>query len=87
MEDGAKAYQALAKQSLFSLPLFPARNSLRDRYVAEADRVLADYREASASTPVYSRDWKRPQSALSAAEKRSWTQARQMPGPVQDCFD
>ena len=67
MEDGAKAYRTLARQSLFSLPLWPARNSLRDRYVAEADRVLADYREASESTPVYSRDWKRAQSALASA--------------------
>ncbi len=66
-EDGAKAYRALAKQSLFSLPLHWVRNSLRDRYVAEADRVLADYREASESTPVYSRDWKRAQASLAAA--------------------
>ncbi|MDP9170194.1 MAG: protein kinase [Acidobacteriota bacterium] len=66
-DDGAKAYRSLAKQSLFALPLWPARNSLRDRYVAEADRVLADYREASESTPVYSRDWKRAQSSLSSA--------------------
>ncbi|MEP6714711.1 MAG: serine/threonine-protein kinase [Terriglobia bacterium] len=66
-DDGAKAYSALAKKSLFALPLWPARNSLRDRYVANADRVLADYREASESTPVYSRDWKRAASALSSA--------------------
>ena len=66
-EDGAKAYQALAAKSLFSWPLYPARNSLRDRYVAEADRVIADYREASESTPVYSRDWKRAQTALAQA--------------------
>jgi Tfp pilus assembly protein PilF len=64
------AYQALAKKSLFSLfslPLYPARNSLRDRYLAEADRVIADYREASESTPVYLRDWRRAQAALSSA--------------------
>src|SRR5579863_4657224 len=64
------AYQALLKKSLFSLfelPLYPARNSLRDRYVAEADRVIADYREASESTPVYTRDWRRAQDALSSA--------------------
>jgi tetratricopeptide (TPR) repeat protein len=66
-DDGAKAYQTLAKESLFSWPLYPARNSLRDRYVAEADRTIADYREASESTPVYSRDWKRAQTALAAA--------------------
>jgi serine/threonine protein kinase len=66
-EDGAKAYLALAGKSLFSWPLYPARNSLRDRYVAEADRVIADYREASESTPVYSRDWKRAQTALTQA--------------------
>ena len=28
--------------------------------------MLADYREASESTPVYLRDWKRAQSALSS---------------------
>ena len=61
------AYQALAKRSLFSGPLFPARRSLRNRYLAEADRVIADYREASESTPVYPRDWRRAQTALTAA--------------------
>jgi hypothetical protein len=66
--DTAKtAYLALAKRSLFSLPLYPARASLRDRYTAEADRVIADYREASESTPVYTRDWRRAQGALAAA--------------------
>src|SRR5579863_1128142 len=64
------AYQALAKKNLFSffeLPLYPARNSLRDRYLAEADRVIADYREASESTPVYLKDWRRAQGALNSA--------------------
>ena len=61
------AYQAMAKKSLFSWPLYPARNSLRDRYVAEADRVIADYREASESTPVSLRDWRRAQAALNSA--------------------
>jgi serine/threonine protein kinase len=61
------AYQALAKQSLFSAPLYPARNSLRDRYLAEADRVIADYREASESTPVSLRDWRRALAALNSA--------------------
>ncbi|MGA2715750.1 MAG: protein kinase [Bryobacteraceae bacterium] len=61
------AYQSLAKHSLFSWPLFPARRSLRNRYTAEADRVIADYREASESTPVYPRDWRRAQSALASA--------------------
>jgi serine/threonine protein kinase len=66
-DDGAKAFHELANKSLFSWPLWPARNSLRDRYVAEADRVIADYREASESTPVYTRDWKRAQEALTQA--------------------
>jgi tetratricopeptide (TPR) repeat protein len=66
-EDGAKAFRTLAAKSLFAWPLYPARNSLRDRYVAEADRVIADYREASESTPVYTRDWKRAQTALTQA--------------------
>jgi serine/threonine protein kinase len=61
------AYQALAKKSLFTLPLYPARNSLRVRYLSEADRVIADYREASESTPVTTRDWRRAQGALNAA--------------------
>jgi ATP/maltotriose-dependent transcriptional regulator MalT len=66
--DTAKAaYLALAKRSLFSLPLYPARASLRDRYTAEADRAIADYREASESTPVYTRDWRRAQAALATA--------------------
>lgn len=66
-DDGAAAYHLLAAKSFFSWPLYPARNSLRDRYVAEADRVITDYREASESTPVYSRDWKRAQAALTQA--------------------
>ena len=45
----------------------PARNSLRDRYAAEADRVIADYREASDSTPVYAKDWQRARTALASA--------------------
>jgi serine/threonine protein kinase len=69
IKDGAKDYAALADQSLFSFPLHWVRNSLRDRYVAEADRVLADYREASESTPVYSSDWMRAQAALASAVK------------------
>jgi serine/threonine protein kinase len=67
LEQGAEAYKALAAKSFFVLPLYSARNSLRDRYVAEADRVLADYREASESTPVYLTDWQRADSALNAA--------------------
>lgn len=66
-DEGAKLYRELAKKSLVAWPLYPARNSLKDRYVAEADRVIADYREASESTPVYSRDWKRAQAALAQA--------------------
>ena len=61
------AYRALANKSLFSWPLSPARNSLLDRYLGEADRVIADYREASESTPVYTRDWRRAQAALTSA--------------------
>ncbi|MDP9053535.1 MAG: protein kinase [Acidobacteriota bacterium] len=61
------AYQGLAKKSWFALPLYRAKKSLRERYVAEADRVIADYREASESTPVYIRDWRRAQTALGAA--------------------
>jgi serine/threonine protein kinase len=62
-----KGYQDLAKHSLFSLPLYPARRSLLIRYKAEADRVIADYREASESTPVTTRDWRRAQTALATA--------------------
>ncbi len=40
-------------QSLLAACSIPRRRSLRDRYTAEADRVIADYREASESTPVY----------------------------------
>lgn len=67
LPSGMSAYRALAKRSLFSWPLFPARRSLRNRYTAEADRVIADYREASESTPVYPRDWRRAQAALASA--------------------
>jgi tetratricopeptide (TPR) repeat protein len=67
MDGGLGAYNSLAKQSLFSFPLYPARASLRDRFSAEADRVIADYREASESTPVYTRDWRRAQAALNSA--------------------
>lgn len=66
-EAASSAYQAMAKKSLFAWPLYPARNSLRDRYVAEADRVIADYREASESTPVSVRDWRRARASLNSA--------------------
>ena len=61
------AFDTLSKKSMFSLPLHWARLSLRDRYVADADRVIADYREASVSTPVTLRDWQRAQVALNSA--------------------
>jgi serine/threonine protein kinase len=67
LSDGAKTYHAMEAKTWFALPLFPARNSLRDRYVAEADRVLADYREASESTPVHADDWRRAKEAIAAA--------------------
>jgi serine/threonine protein kinase len=67
LDDAKARYQALAKKSLFAWPLYAARNSLRDRYVAEADRVIADYREASESTPVHTNDWRRAQAALNSA--------------------
>ncbi|HKD07780.1 MAG TPA: protein kinase [Bryobacteraceae bacterium] len=67
LEQGASAYHALAQKSFFTWPLYSARDSLRERYVAEADRVLADYREASESTPVFPADWQRAATALNAA--------------------
>ncbi len=67
LADAMPAYQSLAKHSLFSLPLYPARRSLRNRYTAEADRVIADYREASDSTPVTTKDWKRARESLASA--------------------
>jgi tetratricopeptide (TPR) repeat protein len=67
LDAGNNAYHQLVKRSLLSFPLYPARRSLRDHYTAEADRVIADYREASESTPVYLRDWRRAQSALASA--------------------
>ena len=63
----AEEYQTLAKSTWFSWPLSRTRNSLRDRYAAEADRVIADYREAGESTPVYTKDWKRAQASIAAA--------------------
>jgi serine/threonine protein kinase len=67
LADAMPAYQSLVKHSIFSLPLYPARRSLRNRYTAEADRVIADYREASDSTPVTTKDWKRARESLASA--------------------
>ena len=64
---GAAEYKELARGAWLSWPLYPARVGLREKYAAEADRVITDYREASESTPVYVKDWKRAQSAISAA--------------------
>ena len=61
------AYDAMVRRSIFTFPLHWARTSLRDRYAAEADRIIADYREASESTPVTSEDWQRAQKALNSA--------------------
>ncbi len=67
LTDALPAYQSLVKHSIFTMPLYPARRSLRNRYTAEADRVIADYREASDSTPVTTRDWKRAHESLASA--------------------
>jgi tetratricopeptide (TPR) repeat protein len=67
LADAMPAWQSLVKHSIFSLPLYPARRSLRNRYTAEADRVIADYREASDSTPVTTKDWKRARESLASA--------------------
>jgi serine/threonine protein kinase len=66
-DDAKGVFYALAKKSIFSFPLHWARLSLRDRYAADADRVIADYREASESTPVTLKDWQRAQSAVNSA--------------------
>jgi serine/threonine protein kinase len=67
VEAGAVAYQELAAKTWFQTLLFPLRSSLRERYVAEADRVMADYREESASTPVNLRAWQQAAAALKKA--------------------
>lgn len=67
LEEGARQYRALAARSPLSFPLAPARNSLRELYVARADRVLADYEEASESTPVSMDDWSNANNWLKAA--------------------
>ncbi|HZL57113.1 MAG TPA: protein kinase [Bryobacteraceae bacterium] len=67
VDQGAAAYKALLEKSFFATPLYPARNTLRERYVAEADDILADYREASESTPFNFQDWQRAAGALNAA--------------------
>ena len=67
LDQGSKAYEAMADKSWFSLPLFPARNSLRDAYVADADRVMADYKDESESTPVNIHDWQRAAGDLKNA--------------------
>jgi serine/threonine protein kinase len=66
-DDARVVFYALAKKSMFSFPLHWARLSLRDRYAADADRVIADYREASESTPVTLKDWQRAQAAVNSA--------------------
>jgi eukaryotic-like serine/threonine-protein kinase len=66
-ESANVAYQQYAKKPGAGLALLGVRHSLRDHFEAEADRVIADYREASESTPVYLRDWHRAQSALISA--------------------
>jgi len=66
---GGAAYQELAAKTWFTTLLFPLRSSLRERYVAEADRVMADYREESESTPVNLKDWQRAAGFLVDAIK------------------
>ncbi len=66
-DNARTAYDALVHRSIFAFPLHWARTSLRDRYAADADRIIADYREASESTPVSGNDWKRAQKALNSA--------------------
>jgi predicted Zn-dependent protease len=61
--DATVSFNALLKQSMFSFPLHWARLSLRDRWAADADRVIA----SSETTPVTPRDWQRAQAALNSA--------------------
>jgi tetratricopeptide (TPR) repeat protein len=71
LSDGRKAYDDLAGKSIFPVLLYGSRHSLLEHYEAEADRVISDYREASESTPVYSKDWRRAEAALAAAQTLS----------------
>ena len=71
VSDGRKAYDKLADKSIFPSLLFRSRHSLLEHYEAEADRVISDYREASESTPVRLRDWRRAEGALTAAQTLS----------------
>jgi hypothetical protein len=66
-ERASVAYDDLAKKTWIGMPLWGVRRSLRDQFVAKADRVIADYREASESTPVYLRNWRDAQSSLISA--------------------
>ncbi|HWE00281.1 MAG TPA: protein kinase [Bryobacteraceae bacterium] len=71
LSDGRKDYDKIASKSIFPVLLYGSRHSLLEHYEAEADRVISDYREASESTPVYSKDWRRAESALAAAQALS----------------
>jgi serine/threonine protein kinase len=71
VNDGRKAYDHLADRAIFPSLLFSSRHSLLEHYEAEADRVISDYREASESTPVRLRDWRRAEGALTEAQTLS----------------
>jgi serine/threonine-protein kinase len=62
-----KALATLERQARLPAPIFRARNALRDRYVAEAERVIAGYRSFSPGAPVSFKDWSRANDVLAKA--------------------
>jgi len=67
LEDAEKARLALEKQARLPAPLYPARNALRDRYVAEAERVIGNYRSFSPGAAVGKSDWLHAKAMLARA--------------------
>ena len=59
-------YQALAERNYLPLVLRGTRNSILDRFVSTADRVINEYRSSDAPSVMES-DWLRAQAVLSKA--------------------
>jgi len=67
LDNAKSAYDAMVKRSIFAFPLHWARTSLRDRYAADADIVLASYRDATDGASVSPAQWSRAQADLNSA--------------------
>ena len=66
-DEADKERLTLEKSAWLPAPLFPAKNALRDRYLADAEHVISNYRSFSPGAAVSKNDWLHARNALNKA--------------------